>query len=35
MLYIPDLLGGARTLLVGNLIKNQFLSAGTDLSDQP
>jgi spermidine/putrescine transport system permease protein len=27
MFYIPDLLGGARTLLVGNLIKNQFLSA--------
>jgi spermidine/putrescine transport system permease protein len=25
--YIPDLLGGAKTLLVGNLIKNQFLSA--------
>ena len=24
---IPDLLGGARTMLVGNLIKNQFLSA--------
>jgi spermidine/putrescine transport system permease protein len=27
MFYIPDLLGGARTLLVGNLIRNQFLSA--------
>jgi spermidine/putrescine transport system permease protein len=27
MFYIPDLLGGAKTLLVGNLIKNQFLSA--------
>jgi spermidine/putrescine transport system permease protein len=25
--YIPDLLGGAKTLLVGNIIKNQFLSA--------
>jgi spermidine/putrescine transport system permease protein len=27
MFYIPDLLGGAKTLLIGNLIKNQFLSA--------
>lgn len=27
MFYIPDLLGGGKTLLVGNLIKNQFLSA--------
>lgn len=27
MFAIPDLLGGARTMLVGNLIKNQFLSA--------
>ncbi|HBD10066.1 MAG TPA: spermidine/putrescine ABC transporter permease PotB [Syntrophobacteraceae bacterium] len=27
MFYIPDLLGGARTLLVGNLIRNQFLAA--------
>jgi spermidine/putrescine transport system permease protein len=27
MFYIPDMLGGARTLLVGNLIRNQFLSA--------
>lgn len=27
MFYIPDLLGGAKTMLVGNLIKNQFLSA--------
>ena len=27
MFYIPDLLGGAKTLLVGNLIRSQFLSA--------
>jgi spermidine/putrescine transport system permease protein len=27
MFYIPDLLGGAKSLLIGNLIKNQFLSA--------
>lgn len=27
MFYIPDLLGGAKTLLVGNLIENQFLAA--------
>jgi len=27
MFYIPDLLGGARTLLVGSLIRNQFLAA--------
>lgn len=27
MFYIPDLLGGAKTILVGNLIKNQFLTA--------
>jgi spermidine/putrescine transport system permease protein len=27
MFYIPDLLGGAKTLLVGNLIKSQFLNA--------
>lgn len=27
MFAIPDLLGGARTMLIGNLIKNQFLSA--------
>jgi spermidine/putrescine transport system permease protein len=27
LFYIPDLLGGARTLLVGNLIRNRFLSA--------
>jgi len=27
MFYVPDLMGGAKTLLVGNLIKNQFLSA--------
>ncbi len=27
MFYIPDLLGGAKTMLVGNLIKNQFLTS--------
>jgi spermidine/putrescine transport system permease protein len=27
MFYIPDLLGGAKSLLIGNLIQNQFLSA--------
>ena len=27
MFYIPDLLGGAKGLLIGNLIQNQFLSA--------
>ena len=27
MFVIPDLMGGARTLLVGNLIRNQFLTA--------
>ena len=27
MFYIPDLLGGARILLVGSLIRNQFLAA--------
>ncbi len=27
MFFIPDLLGGAKTILVGNLIQNQFLSA--------
>ena len=27
MFYVADLLGGARTLLVGNLIRDQFLSA--------
>lgn len=27
MFYIPDILGGAKSLLVGNLIQNQFLSA--------
>lgn len=27
MFAVPDLLGGARTLLVGNLIRNQFLTA--------
>jgi spermidine/putrescine transport system permease protein len=28
LFYIPDLLGGAKTMLVGNFIKNQFLTAG-------
>jgi spermidine/putrescine transport system permease protein len=27
MFYVADLLGGAKELLVGNLIKNQFLDA--------
>lgn len=27
LFYIPDLLGGAKNLLLGNLIQNQFLSA--------
>lgn len=27
LFYIPDLLGGAKTLLIGNFIKNQFLTA--------
>lgn len=27
MFYIPDVLGGAKSLLVGNLIQNEFLSA--------
>jgi spermidine/putrescine transport system permease protein len=27
MFYIPDLLGGAKSVLVGNLIQNQFLAA--------
>lgn len=27
MFYIPDLLGGAKSMLVGNLIENQFLTA--------
>lgn len=27
MFYIPDVLGGAKSLLVGNFIKNQFLTA--------
>ena len=25
--YIPDLLGGAKTILIGNVIQNQFLNA--------
>jgi len=28
MFYVPDILGGARSLLLGNLIKNQFIEAG-------
>lgn len=27
LFYVPDLLGGAKTMLVGNFIKNQFLTA--------
>jgi spermidine/putrescine transport system permease protein len=27
LFYVPDLLGGARTMLMGNFIKNQFLTA--------
>ncbi len=27
LFYVPDLLGGAKSMLLGNLIKNQFLSA--------
>lgn len=27
LFYIPDILGGAKTLLIGNLVKNQFLDA--------
>jgi spermidine/putrescine transport system permease protein len=27
LFYVPDLLGGARSMLLGNLIKNQFLAA--------
>lgn len=27
MFYIPDILGGARSLLLGNLIKNEFIEA--------
>jgi spermidine/putrescine transport system permease protein len=27
LFYIPDLLGGAKTLLLGNIIQNQFLAA--------
>ncbi|HCY87753.1 MAG TPA: spermidine/putrescine ABC transporter permease [Desulfobacteraceae bacterium] len=28
LFYVPDLLGGAKSMLLGNLIKNQFLVAG-------
>ncbi len=28
LFYIPDLLGGAKTMMVGNFIRNQFLTAG-------
>jgi spermidine/putrescine transport system permease protein len=27
MFVVPDLMGGARTVLVGNLVRNQFLVA--------
>jgi spermidine/putrescine transport system permease protein len=27
MFVIPDLMGGAKTMLIGNLIRNQFLTA--------
>jgi spermidine/putrescine transport system permease protein len=27
LFYIPDLLGGAKTILIGNIIQNQFLAA--------
>ncbi|GHU89272.1 hypothetical protein AGMMS49941_13450 [Deferribacterales bacterium] len=27
LFYIPDILGGSKVLLVGNLVKNQFLDA--------
>jgi len=27
MFVVPDLLGGAKTILIGNVIKNQFLTA--------
>ena len=27
MFVIPDLLGGAKTILIGNVIRNQFLTA--------
>jgi len=28
LFYIPDFLGGARSMLIGNFIKNQFLTTG-------
>jgi len=28
MFYIPDILGGAKSILLGNLIQNQFLMSG-------
>lgn len=28
LFYIPDLLGGAKSMLIGNFIKNQFLTSG-------
>ncbi len=28
LFYIPDLLGGAKSILIGNFIRNQFLTAG-------
>src|SRR5690606_35045663 len=27
LFFIPDLMGGSKSLLIGNLIKNQFLTA--------
>jgi len=27
LFFVPDILGGSRNLLVGNVIKNQFLDA--------
>jgi spermidine/putrescine transport system permease protein len=27
LFYIPDILGGAKTLIIGNVIKNQFMDA--------
>jgi spermidine/putrescine transport system permease protein len=27
LFFIPDLMGGSKAILIGNLIKNQFLSA--------
>jgi spermidine/putrescine transport system permease protein len=27
MFVVPDLMGGAKTILIGNLVRNQFLTA--------